>query len=386
MRDTVLVREATLPQNRADIYRAALEHFLAPVHQQLYIDDNINEVMINGHDQIYVERSNGTVERIDAVFPSEAALRAAVNNLAQYVDRRLDERCLSMNARLPEPERFRVHVIMPPASRSGIVVSIRKFSRVRFTIETLVEKGTISEAAGQFLKLAIKLHRNMLVSGGTGTGKTSLLNALSGAIPDAERVIVIEDSSELNLTQPHTIYLESRPPFPDGTGGMTIRDLFVDSLRMRPDRIIVGEVRRGEALDLVQSMLSGHDGAMSTVHASSPTLALVRLETLSMMSDVNMPVYVARTQVASAIHLVVQIVRTSHGRLVSDISEVRGLGPKDQYEVVSLFNRSRRQTPGGGPAPLESTGAVSAFADEVIDAGLIDHANLCSEVFGSPKE
>ena len=335
-----------LPQTRADIYRAALEHFLAPVHDQLYVDDNINEVMINGHDQIYVERSNGIVEKIDAVFPSEAALRAAVNNLAQYVDRRLDERCLSMNARLPEPERFRVHVIMPPASRSGIVVSIRKSVRVGFPLDSLGEKGTLSVDACKSMKVAIQLHRNLLVSGGTGTGKTSLLNALSGAIPDSERVIVIEDSSELNLTQPHTIYLESRPPFPDGTGGMTIRDLFVDSLRMRPDRIIVGEVRRGEALDLVQSMLSGHDGAMSTVHASNPNLALVRLETLSMMSDVNMPVYVARTQVASAIHLVVQIVRTSHGRLVTDISEVRGLDARDQYEMVSLFNRSRRQKAG----------------------------------------
>jgi pilus assembly protein CpaF len=377
--------ESSLPRSRADIYRATLERFLAPVHKQLYLDDEINEVMINGHDQIYVERSDGTVEKIDAAFPSEAALRAAVNNLAQYVDRRLDERCLSMNARLPEPERFRVHVIMPPASRSGIVVSIRKFSRVRFTIDTLLEKGTISEAAGQFLRIAIRLKRNLLVSGGTGTGKTSLLNALSGAIPDNERVIVIEDSSELNLTQPHTIYLESRPPLPDGTGGMTIRDLFVDSLRMRPDRIIVGEVRRGEALDLVQSMLSGHDGAMSTVHASSPALALVRLETLSLMSDVNMPVYVARTQVASAIHLVVQISRTSQGRLVTDISEVRGLGAKDQYEVVSLFNR-RKRVPGLGtstsPAPLEFTGAACSFADQVIDAGLHREASLCQPVFG----
>ncbi len=289
--------ELTSSLRRADIYRRTLRHFFAPVAHELYEDESVTEVLINGHDQIYVERA-GKLQKLDSSrsFPSEAALQAAVNNLAEYVNRRLDERHHSMDARLPDPERFRVHVIGPPCSRMGMVISIRKFSRNKLTIEALVEKKSLSAAARQFLEVAIRLHRNILVSGGTGSGKTSMLNALSAAISPGERIVVIEDSSELNLRQPHTIYLESRPARADGTGAVTIRDLFVDSLRMRPDRIIVGEVRRGEALDLVQSMLSGHDGAMSTVHASSPALALIRLETLCLMSEIQMPVYVARTQ------------------------------------------------------------------------------------------
>jgi prepilin signal peptidase PulO-like enzyme (type II secretory pathway) len=193
-------------------------------------------------------------------------------------------------------------------------VSIRKFKRSDSTLEWLVkDKQSLSPAAAEYLRLMVRSHRNVVVSGGTGSGKTSLLNALSAAIPAHERVIVIEDSSELQLNQEHTVYLESRPAGPDGKGAVTIRDLFVDSLRMRPDRILVGEVRRGETLDLIQSMFSGHDGALTTVHASSPLLVLVRLETLCLMNDVGLPVYVARTQAASAVHVVAQVARLPDG-------------------------------------------------------------------------
>jgi pilus assembly protein CpaF len=216
------------------------------------------------------------------------------------------------------------------------------------------------------------MHRNLIVAGGTGAGKTSLLNALSAAIPAHERIVVIEDSSELRLQQPHTLYLEAQQPRPDGKGGVTIRELFVDSLRMRPDRIIVGEVRRGEALDLIQSMLSGHDGALSTVHASNPLLALVRLETLCMMSDVHLPVYVARAQVASAVQVLVQIARLPDGsRRVLSISEVNGLDDKEKYQVTDLFRfRIDRRTPEGAiVGRLTPTGQACSFAQEVFDLG-----------------
>lgn len=369
--------------SRSDVYQQTLRHFFAPVADALYLDDTINEVMINGPEHIYVERSGGRIERLNTRFRDAAHLQAAVNNLAEYVNRRIDRDHHSMDARLPAPEKFRVHVIVPPASRNGIVVTIRKFSRQPITRQNLLDWKTLSEPAAQFLDVAIRLKRNILVSGGTGTGKTSLLNALSASIDPEERVIVIEDSSELNLSQEHTIYLESVAPNPDGSGGATIRDLFVDSLRMRPDRILVGEVRRGEALDLVQSMLSGHDGCMSTIHASSPRLALVRLETLCLMSDVKMPVYVARTQVASAIHLVVQIVRHRGHRLVNEISEVRGMKDGGNYETVRLFKRASvpsSATLDDLPA-LEPLNQPCLFAEQARDEGLHREAPDCAAIW-----
>ena len=362
---------------RGEIFRDTLRHFLAPVADLLYEDETVTEVLINGPDSIYVER-RGRLERTERHFADEDSLEAAVVNLAEYVHRQLDERHHSMDARLPEPEKFRVHVIIPPCSRNGIVVSIRKFKRSELNLKKLVELRTISEAAAQFLDVAIKLHRNIIIAGGTGAGKTSLLNALSELIPANERIVVIEDSSELQLRQPHSIYLESRPPSDDGTGGVTIRDLFVDSLRMRPDRIIVGEVRRGEALDLIQSMLSGHDGAMSTVHASNPRMALVRLETLCLLSDVGLPVYVARTQLASAIHLIVQIARGPTDRRITAISEVRGLDERDRYILADLYKISRQ-----GPNRTEvlvPTGEQSSFRNEVREMGFAEQAPLCSQV------
>jgi pilus assembly protein CpaF len=197
-----------------------------------------------------------------------------------------------MDARLPDGSR--VHVIVPPSARNGCCISIRKFKKSTFNLASLVHSGSISEEAKEFLGLAVLLHKNMVIAGGTGSGKTSLLNALSAEIPEHERIVVIEDSSELQLHQPHTVYLEAQPERPDGTGRVTIRDLFVDSLRMRPDRIVVGEIRRGEALDLIQSMISGHAGSLTTVHATTAYDAAVRLETLSLMSDVALPVHVAR--------------------------------------------------------------------------------------------
>jgi pilus assembly protein CpaF len=358
------------PQSlRTQIYGQTLRYFFQPVADLLYSDPTVTEVLINGPSTIYCERA-GRLELLpERRFENVSVLLAAVRNLAEFVNRRVDEVHLSMDARLPEPERFRVHVIIPPASRQGICVSIRKFNRRQTTLGWLIEQGSITEAAAEYLELMVQSHRNLMVSGGTSSGKTSLLNALSQAIDEHERIVVIEDSSELELKKPHTLYLEACPPTPDGKGGKTIRDLFVDSLRMRPDRIIVGEVRRGEAIDLIQSMLSGHDGALSTVHASSPLLALVRLETLCLMSDAKLPVYVARMQVGSAIQVVVQVQRFADGRRrVRAISEVLGLDKQEKYRIRDIFRfqqegRDGREIRG----TLVPTGKVSRYRRDVLD-------------------
>jgi len=237
----------------------------------------------------------------------------------------------------------------------------------------------------EFLELCVRLRKNIIVSGGTGTGKTSLLNALSASIPEEERVIVIEDSSELRLNQKHCLYLESQPPDAQGRGGLTIRQLFTASLRMRPDRILVGEVRGGEALDMIQSMLSGHSGSLTTVHANSPYDSLIRLETLSLMSDVTIPVYVARAQVASAIHLVVQLARfTEDGsRRITRIAEVRGL-ESDKYVLQDLFvtHRVGMSRSGNVLMDLAPVGNVATFADELQEYGLEYRVRESGAVWG----
>jgi pilus assembly protein CpaF len=363
--------------DRAAIYGATLRHFFAPVADLLYDDESVTEVLINGPGDIYCERG-GRLEKVDRRFPDEQSLDAAVQNLAEYVHRRLDDEHHSMDARLPAPEKFRVHVLTPACSRQGTCVSIRKFRRATTTLDWLVQRNSLSAEAAEYLTVMVRAHRNLIVSGGTGTGKTSLLNALSTIIPEHERILVIEDSSELQLSQPHTVYMEAKQAKPNGKGGVTIRDLFVDSLRMRPDRILVGEVRRGEALDLVQSMLSGHDGSMSTVHASSPLLALVRLETLCLMNDMHMPVYVARTQVASAVHVIVQLRRMPDGsRGVSAIHEVSGLNAKEKYRMRPIFDTAH----GSEKPTLAWSGRASRFAAEVTSSGQAREARLTRKLW-----
>jgi len=396
---------ANLPALRTQIYRKTLRHFFKPVDDLLFKDGAITEVLINGPSTIYYEKKGKLHLAPECKFENAEVLMAAVRNLAEYVNRRIDNVHLSMDARLPEPERFRVHVLIPPASRQGVCVSIRKFTRRELagksddkrecpgcavckpappeqnqepeygTLPWYVEQGALSAEAREYLELMVEAQRNIIVSGGTSSGKTTLLNALSEAIPEQERIIVIEDSSELELRKPHTLYLEACPPQPDGKGGKTIRELFVDSLRMRPDRIVVGEVRRGEALDMIQSMLSGHDGALSTVHASAPRMALVRLETLCLMSDAKLPVYVARMQVGSAMHVVVQVQRFGDGqRRVRVISEVLGLrtaGQEQQYRLRDIFRFEQTGYDGermrGELKRVLAPGKASRFAQDVRD-------------------
>jgi pilus assembly protein CpaF len=364
-----------------EIYRETTRHFLKPI-VPLLDDPTVSEVLINGPENIYFERA-GRIHRAEGVrFPDNAALMAAARNIAEYVNRRIDETHHSMDARLPDGSR--VHVIIPPASRQGVCFSIRKFMKSMFNLDKLIERGSLSAIAAEFLRLVVALHKNTVVAGGTGTGKTSMLNALSTAIPEYERIVVIEDSSELQLFQPHTLYLEAQPPRPDGHGGVTIRDLFVDSLRMRPDRIVVGEVRRGEALDLIQSMLSGHAGSLTTVHASTPRDAAVRLETLCLMSDVSLPVQVSRMQVSSALHVVVQLARLGDGsRRVQKISEMLGLDEHGAYRTRDLFVFAATGTDAEGrvQGELRPTGARPTFADEPQSLGLAGMIDLTREMF-----
>ena len=272
---------------REKIFASTLDYFLGPIGEHLR-DDSVTEIMVNGFDEVYVERA-GRLYPTESRFASEDALRSAIHNVAQYVDREIDEDRPILDARLPDGSR--VHAVIPPSARIGTYLTIRKFKRDIYGLDDFVRLHSLSEETSEFLQICVRLRKNIVVAGGTGTGKTTFLNALSTAIPEEERIVVIEDSSELRLAQPHTLYLESQQEDAYGRGGVDIRQLFKASLRMRPDRIIVGEVRSGEALDMVQSMISGHSGSMTTVHATSPRDAMVRLETLSLMSDVELPVY-----------------------------------------------------------------------------------------------
>jgi pilus assembly protein CpaF len=345
-------------------------------------DESVTEIMVNGHDDIYVER-RGKLEHIDARFASEDALLSAINNIAQWVGREIDEQHPVLDARLPDGSR--VHAVIPPNARGGTYLTIRRFSRETLTMKDLISFGSMSPQLEEFLSICVRLRKNMLVSGGTGTGKTVLLGAISHAIPEEERIIVIEDTSELRLIQKHTLYLEASHADRAGQGGLGVRQLFANSLRMRPDRIIVGEVRGGEALDLIQSMISGHAGSLSTVHANSPQDALIRLETLSLMSDIELPVYVARAQVASAINLIVQIARFSEdgSRKITRVTEACGLDENNQYVFRDLYvSRQRGKTHEGQlTAELEPVGKPT-FSAEPYERGMEGLIELTEGMWG----
>jgi pilus assembly protein CpaF len=369
---------------RQAIFEASVEYFLTPIREYL-ADESITEIMVNGHADIYIER-RGRLEQTPARFASEDALLSAVHNIAQWVGREISPERPILDARLPNGSR--VNAVIPPSATQGTYLTIRKFSREALTLADLVRFGSLSEPGREFLDLCVRMRKNIIISGGTGTGKTSLLGAMTSAIPEDERIVVIEDTSELRLDQEHCLYLEANRPGAHGRGGLSVRQLFVNSLRMRPDRIIVGEVRSGEALDLVQSMISGHSGSLSTVHANTARDALIRLETLSLMSDVEIPIYVARQQVASAIHVIVQLSRfvEDGSRKITRISEACGLGADNQYQLHDLF--VRRLT-GRGPngevlSELEMTGKQPTFHDELREQGMEAQAQLTKPLWGLP--
>ncbi|MBQ6353038.1 MAG: CpaF family protein [Lentisphaeria bacterium] len=308
--------------------------FLAPVKDYL-ADDKVSEIMINGPSQIYIERG-GKLQETDAAFVSEAQLRAAAVNIAKSVDRQLDEMHPDLDARLPDGSR--VHATIPPISRCGTIISIRKFKKDMLTIGKLEEFGSISHDGVLLMNAIVKLRKNTIVSGGTSSGKTSVLNALSGLIPDKERILVLEDASELQLQQKHCVYFETRKPDKDGQGEFSIRDLVIASLRLRPDRLVIGEIRGGEALDLLQAMNTGHSGSMSTIHANTSLDALSRMETCAIMSGIELPLSAIRMQVASAINCVVHTMRLPDGsRKTVEIAEVLPL-ENGEYRMRSLMH------------------------------------------------
>lgn len=350
--------------NSTVLYEQSIDYFLAPV-RPLLDDTEVSEILINGPDVVFYERK-GQLHRAAMTFPDGQWLESLANNIAEYVGRKLDAAHHSLSGQLPvksSAKGARIHIVIPPAARNGYCIAIRKFKERRFTLAELVTQHALSMEAATFLELAVLMKCNIAISGGTGTGKTTLLNSLAAQIPRDERILVIEETSELQLDQPHAVYFETQQGDRQLRGQVTIRDLFVDSLRLRPDRIIVGEVRRGEALDMVQSMLSGHAGALTTVHANSPLDALTRLETLCLMTEEALPHYVARLQVASAIHLIVQIERRHTVRRVKCIHECRGLSSRDRYRLRPIFSSRLADADGALPS-LVPTGKRPRWAPE----------------------
>jgi pilus assembly protein CpaF len=298
--------------------------------ERLLADDSVTEIMVNGPTDIWIERQ-GRLYETTVRFTDDSHLRRIINKIVAQIGRRVDEASPMADARLPDGSR--VNAIIPPLSLSGPLLTIRKFSRRRLTMEDLVNLGTLSADAVEFLKLCIRAELNILISGGTGTGKTTLLNALSAGIPQDDRIITIEDAAELQLQQRHVIRLESRPRNIEGEGEVSIRQLLRNSLRMRPDRIIVGEIRGAETVDMLQAMNTGHDGSLCTVHSNSPRDALHRIETMVLMAGIELPVRAIRQQSSSALDLIVHIDRLDDGsRRVTSITEVQRM----ESDVITL--------------------------------------------------
>lgn len=349
----------------SSVFEDSVATFLANIKQYLD-DDSVSEVMINGPFEIFIERK-GKLERTDAKFKDEQALQAAVRNIAQFVGRRVDDENPTLDARLPDGSR--VSAVLPPCSRKGTTLSIRKFAKSTPSFVDLIQRQSITKDAARFLDVAIYLAKNMIISGGTGSGKTTLLNVLGSRIPGNQRLIVIEDASELKINTDHVVFFETKAPDPMGKGGVTVRDLVRSALRLRPDRIIVGEVRGPEALDLITAMNTGHGGSMGTTHANTPYDGLVRLETLSMMGDTQVPATAIRRQIAAAIHIVVQIKRLNDGtRKVTNITEViPEVDEHGKYQVRDIFQFVQRGMTAEGKivGELVPTGEIPTFMQEI---------------------
>ncbi len=355
------------PSERAQLERQIADDILGYGPLEPFLQDpTVTEVMVNGYDQLYIER-RGTIEETDASFLDDAHLLRIIDRIVSQVGRRIDESSPMVDARLPDGSR--VNAIIPPLSLRGPSLTIRKFAQDALSLEDLVGLDTLTEHAGEFLAQCVRGKLNILISGGTGTGKTTLLNAVSGFIPDGERIVTVEDAAELRLLQRHVVSLESRPPNVEGQGEVRIRDLVRNALRMRPDRIIVGEVRGGESLDMLQAMNTGHDGSLTTVHANSARDALHRVEMLVLMAGVELPVKAIREQIAGGFDLLVHIARLVDGsRRITQITEIAGM----EGDVVTLQDlfvaRAPETRPGyGAPllGPLHASGLRPGFLEKL---------------------
>ena len=362
-----------------EVFNEALR--LGPL-EDLLADETVTEIMVNGPHQVYVERA-GRLELTGMEFTDDASVMAVMERIVSPLGRRIDESQPYVDARLADGSR--VNAIIPPLSLSGPTITIRKFASRTFEVEDFIRYGTWSRNAAEFLRAAVMLRKNIVVAGGTGSGKTTLLNLLSGFIPPTERIVTIEDAAELKLVQPHVVRLEARPPNIEGRGAVTIRDLVKNSLRMRPDRIIVGECRGGEALDMLQAMNTGHDGSLTTVHANSPRDVISRLETMVLMSGMELPSRAIREQIAGAVDIIVHESRMSDGtRKVVAISEVTGLeGSQVVMQDIFSFRQTGIDSEGRIQGSFKATGAVPTFYETLqsrglhLDAAIFDPATTC---------
>ncbi|MBN1451462.1 MAG: CpaF family protein [Anaerolineales bacterium] len=369
-----------LPQDvRNMIFKEVLNDLLGygPI-QPLLDDPDVSEVMVNGPKKVYVEKK-GQLTKTSVAFDDNNHVLQVIDRIILPLGRRIDPDSPTVDARLPDGSR--VNAVVPPVAIDGPSITIRKFSKDKLGIGDLINFGSMTEKMGEFLRACVLAHLNVIISGGTGSGKTTLLNVLSSFIPEEERIVTIEDAAELQLQQDHIVRLETKSPNLDGRGAVSIRDLVRNSLRMRPDRIVVGEVRGGEALDMLQAMNTGHDGSLTTLHANTPRDALSRLETLVLMAGMDLPLKVVRQQIASAVDLIVQQTRLTDGsRKVTSITEVAGMeGDTVVLTDVFKFEQTGVTTEGKVLGDLKPTGIRPIFSPRLEAAGF----KLGAEVFGA---
>ncbi len=380
----VLILKLDTPLSTAEKERLSREVLhevfgLGPL-EPLLQDPTINDILVNTAKQVYIERS-GVLELTNVAFKDDAHLRHIIDKIVSQVGRRVDESSPMCDARLADGSR--VNVIIPPLAVDGPILSIRRFGKIPIGTDQLIANRTVTAPIFDAMKAAVRAKLNILISGGTGAGKTTLLNVLSGYVGEAERIVTIEDSAELQLQQQHVVRLECRPPNVEGKGAVRQRELVINALRMRPDRIIVGEVRGEEALDMLQAMNTGHDGSMTTIHANSPRDAIARLETMALMSNLNLPEKALRQQIASAIALIIQIARMSDGtRRITYVTEITGMtGDVVAMQDIFIFEKLGIDVNGRVFGRFKATGVSPKFADRLKKAGIVLPQNIFEHSF-----
>jgi pilus assembly protein CpaF len=380
LQDAYAGTKVTLPNTlREQLFHDILDEMLGFGPLQPLLDDpDVNEVMVNGANKIYIERK-GKLIKTNIVFDNDDQVLRIIDRIIMPLGRRIDADSPTVDARLPDGSR--VNAVIPPVAIDGPSITIRKFQKGRLSVEQLIQFGSITKIMAEFVRACVISRLNIIISGGTGSGKTTLLNVLSGFIPEDERIVTIEDAAELKMQQDHVVRLETKPPNSEGKNAIYTRDLVRNSLRMRPDRIVVGEVRGGEALDMLQAMNTGHDGSLTTLHANSPRDAISRLETMCLMSGMDLPVRVIREQIAAAIDLIIQQSRLKDGsRKVTSITEVAGMeGDTVVMTDIFKFEQTGLGADGKVLGELKPTGIRPLFGQRLEASGF----KLGPEVFGA---